>query len=190
MANKNHPRRSTIGRLYDSYGGISGVLESKYAWFAAAFAAASWRLSLDGKWVAIAQSILPTLAGFSIAAYALFFAVLSEKERGILRNPVDGLNGRSPLLVMASTVSHSAMVQITGLIFSLVFSAKPLPTIEGFEQAAEITNMICSFSGMFLLYYGVNLIVANILTIFTIIELKPATKRKPVDREQSTTDAG
>jgi hypothetical protein len=73
------------------------------------------------------------------------------------------------------------MVQIGGLLFALVFSAKPLPTIEGLELAAKTTNISLSFIGIFLLYYGINLVVANVLTIFTIIELKPPTRRKKVD---------
>jgi len=189
VANENQKTRPTILRLYDSYGGISGVLKSKYAWVAAALTVFSWRFCQDDKWLALAQSILPTLAGFSIAAYALFFAVLSERDRGILRNPVDRLKGRAPLLVMASTVSHSAIVQIVGLIFALVFSAKPLPTIAGMEWAARITNTACSFLGIFIMYYSINLIVANIITIFTIIELKPAIKRRQRGAEQSTTEA-
>lgn len=170
--------KSNLRRLYESYGGFPAMVKSGYFWAAALITLASWRLSTDDRWAGISQTILPTLAGFSIAAYALFFAVLNEKDRNALRAPSPELKNRSPLLMLASAISHAAIVQIVGVIFAILFTAKPIPTIELFRNYYKIANIIFSSFGIFFMNYGIVLIVASVVTIFRMIEIKPATKPK------------
>ncbi|MBR0555471.1 hypothetical protein J5J10_07235 [Ciceribacter sp. L1K23] len=115
---------------------------------------------------------MPTLAGFSIAAYALYFAVLGEGARKALSVPSPELGNRSPLLVLASTVSHAVIVQISALLISVVFRSKPFNVIKGMEREAEVFNIVVSSFGHFMFVYGIVLVLASVLSVFKVLEIQ------------------
>lgn len=168
--------RSSLKLLYSSYGGWRALVRSEYVYVAAVVTGLCWRWILSGEWVVFAQAALPTLAGFSIAAYAVFFAVLDEKARLALKAPASALGGRSPILILASAVSHTVVVQLAALLFSLVFKSRPFPMLPGWEQAADVTNVLAAFFGAFLTVYGVTLVLASVLSIFRILEIGTKVK--------------
>lgn len=163
---------SNLRILYQSYGGMRGLIRSEYFYVALFFTAVCWRLATNDAWADLAKSVLPTLSGFSIAAYAIFFAVLDESTRGALRAPSPALGDRSPLLIIASAISHAVVVQITGLLLAIAFIAKPLPTLSCMAEIARLANAIYSATGLFLTMYGIVLILASILSIFRILEIR------------------
>ncbi|MDW9488830.1 hypothetical protein GOC72_28425 [Sinorhizobium medicae] len=158
--------------VYQSYGGFSSLVVSGYFWVAAVTTALCWRTAFNEGWVELAIPVLPTLAGFSIAAYAVFFSVLSEGERAKLQKPSARLNGRAPLLILASSVSHAVFVQISAILVAIIFSAKPFPTPRGYDWVAEYVNYALSLFGLFLTVYGIILILAAVLSIFRILHIK------------------
>lgn len=158
--------------VYRSYGGFSSLVRSGYLWVAIIATFLAWRTAFDEQWVNLAIPVLPTLAGFSIAAYAVFFSVLSEGERAKLQKPNEKLNGRAPLLILASSVSHAVFIQITALLTAIIFSAKPFPTPSGFSLQARYINYSISLFGLFLTLYGIVLILASVLSIFRILHIK------------------
>jgi hypothetical protein len=158
--------------VYESYGSWRSFITSGYTWTSIVFTCLAWRKATEGNWVETALAVLPTLAGFSIAAYAVYFSVLSENERRALQAPDKALGGRSPLLVLASTVSHAVFVQVVAILLAIVFQSKPLPTFEGFELWAKVTNNSISFVGLFLTIYGITLILAAVFSIFRILHIK------------------
>src|SRR5690606_27272094 len=115
-------------------------------------------------WPETAKAILPQLAGFSVAAYALFFAVLDERTRNALRAPSDKLGGRSPLLILASSISHAVIVQILAVLVALVYVSKPFPACSSLPS--ESANIAFGTIGLFMLIYGVVLVLAAVLSIF------------------------
>jgi len=133
---------------------------------------------MDGTWVQFALPILPTLAGFSIAAYAVYFSVLSEKDRDALRIPAPSLNNRSPLLILASAVSHSVFVQILAILLAIIFTAKPFPTPVGYSELAKSVNLVISCVGLFLTTYGIILVTASVFSIFRILHIKASIPPK------------
>jgi hypothetical protein len=165
--------RDNLRSLYENHGGPKSFVRSAYFWIAVVLVALCWRRVADQSWVAIAQGVLPTLAGFSIASFAILFAILTPAARRALRAPAPELGGRSPLLVLASTVSHAVVVQVTALIFGTVFAAKPFPYILKLDVVAVVVNTISSGFGLFLLLYGIVLVLASVLTIFKILEITP-----------------
>ncbi len=172
MNNGHTGLRQSLGILYRSYGGFKSLAVSEYFWLAVILTALSWRIGVNEEWTDIARSVLPTLAGFSIAAYALFFAVLDERAREALRAPSAELDNRSPLLILASSISHAVFVQVTALIIAIVFPTKPFPVLNCFIDAASWANYVVSFLGLFLMVYGVVLILAAVLSIFRILEIR------------------
>ena len=163
---------SSLAILYRSYGGLKSLLRSEYFYLSLCVAGLCWRMAWDGTWSDLARNILPTLSGFTIAAYAIFFAVLDERAREALRAPAEALDNRSPLLILASSISHAVVVQIAALILAIIFFAKPFPTILCAEEWAIYTNIAYSSVGLFLTIYGVMLILASILSIFRILEIR------------------
>lgn len=157
--------------LYKSHGGWRSILVSGYFWLAVIVTAFCWPMIVDGDWMPFAQSALPTLAGFSIAAFAIIFAVLSERERKALSLPDDRLGGRSPFLILISAVGHAMVVQISALLFSLAFEAKPLPNLL-VNIDDHFVNIGFSAFGFLLTIYGVILILASVLSIFRVLEIK------------------
>lgn len=164
--------RESLRLLYLNYGGWRSLVASEYFWLSIVLSAACWRIGVDEKWADLAKSILPTLAGFSIAAYAIFFAVLDERARNALRAPAPDLGNRSPLLILASSISHAVFVQICALLTAVVFPAKPFPFIPCLGVWNRAANLIVSFSGLFLTVYGVVLVLAAVLSIFRILDIR------------------
>jgi len=118
----------------------------------------------------MSKDILPQLAGFSVAAYALIFAVLNERTRNALRAPSPKLGGRSPLLILASSISHAVIIQIISVVSALIYSSKPFPSVD--PTLSEVVNMTAGAVGMFLLAYGIVLVIAAVLSIFKILEIE------------------
>lgn len=163
-----------ISALYKNYGGLQSLVQSAYFWISVAVSGLCWRFVPDEAWSDLAKDILPQLAGFSVAAYALFFAVLDERSRKALREPAEQLGGRSPLLILASSISHAVIVQIIAVLFALIYSSKPFPTCEA--TFAATANNVFGAVGLFLLIYGVTLVLAAVLSIFKILEIEARAK--------------
>lgn len=161
-----------ITTLYRNYGGIGSLLRSAYFWISLVVTSLCWRFVPDETWPDIAKDVLPQLAGFSVAAYALFFAVLDERTRDALRAPAEKLGGRSPLLILASSISHAVIVQIIAVLVSFIYSSKPFPYC---HQVNDWVNMIAGSIGLFMLVYGVTLVLAAVLSIFKILEIEAKT---------------
>lgn len=170
------PRSTALGSnlklLYGSYGGLSGLLRSEYFYTGLILSALCWRLAANGTWADVAMSVLPTLSGFSIAAYAIFFTVLDDRARDVLRAPAPSLGNRSPLLILASAISHAVVVQISGILIAIVFAAKPFPVLCEWDFVASRVNWAVSAVGLFATMYGIVLVLAAILSIFRILEIR------------------
>lgn len=162
---------SNLRVLYANYGGWGSLITSGYFVVSLAVSALCWRLAADERWAVIAQAILPQLAGFSVAAYALFFAVLDERAREALRAPAESLGNRSPLLVLASAVSHAVVIQIAAVLLAIIYTAKPF-TASNSDCVSPIVNTVVSALGLFLMIYGCCLVVAAVLSIFRILEIR------------------
>ena len=163
--------RENIAALYNSHGGPRSLVRSAYFWVAVVLTILSWRKVADESWAAIAQSVLPTLTGFSIASFAILFAILDARARRALRAPDPRLDNRSPLLILAGSVAHAVVVQVIAILFSIVFTAKPFPVIAGLYLEAVTLTWLASALGLLLLLYAIVLVLATVLTIFRMLEL-------------------
>jgi hypothetical protein len=132
-------------------------------------------MAADGGWADFAKSTLPTLSGFSIAAYAIFFAILDDRAREALLAPEPSLENRSPLLILASAISHAVVVQLLGIMLALIFSSRPFPVYNDCIECGNNVNYVVSAIGLFLSVYGVVLILAAILSIFRILVIRSKT---------------
>lgn len=171
--------------VYHSYGGWKSFIRSGYTWLAIGVTALTWPKAVDGEWANSALQVLPTLAGFSIAAYAVYFSVLSEEDREALLPPEPTMGGRSPFLILVSGISHAVFMQVCGILLAMIFIAKPFPTPRGYGDFASNFNIAISFVGSFLSAYGIILIVASVFSIFRILSIKANIPAPPSSPEPS-----
>lgn len=125
---------NTLSLVYENYGGISAIIKSPFLHLSAIGAIISWSSLVDGSWPALTKSVLPNLAGFSIAAYAMIFAMLDAKSRELLNIPLSEFDNRSPLLMLISSISHAVIVQIAAIFFAALFDTRPFPYIESLRR--------------------------------------------------------
>lgn len=171
---------ANLSILYRVYGGLASVVRSGYFLVSVVLTAISWKLTLTMEWIDLSQSILPTLSGFSIAAYALFFAVLDKEDQKKLFSPLPELGNRAPLMILAASITHAVIVQLFSILYSVVFMSFPLlaaPLIvsgraEAWERPFEFIGLFLSSVGSLAFFYSVCLIAACVLSIFRLLEIK------------------
>jgi len=162
---------ASLRLVYSSHGGLRSIFRSGYFWFSGAMTTLCWPSIKSETWANAALSSLPTLAGFSIAAYAILFAVLDERSRRALSAPEPDLDNRSPLLIIVGVVTHAVVTQVLTLLYAFTFEQKPLPPSIAII-APETANHFFSALGLFLFVYSVILILASILTLFRVLEIR------------------
>lgn len=174
--------KGDLRSLYQSYGGRNALLSSAYLWISAAITFSLSDFASGGAWANYALTVMPTLAGFSIAAFAIFFAVLDPKSQEALKKPEPTLDGRSPLLVLASAVIHAVVVQLAAILFALVYIGGPLQFLERIlatlgtcYDATTAFSLLAAYGsllGLFFLVYGILLVLAAALSIFRLIAIR------------------
>jgi len=161
----------TLGLVYASHGGLRAIVYSGYFRCSVLLAVLCWPSVVSESWNAAAMSVLPTLAGFSIAAYAVIFAVLDQPSRQALSAPEPELGNRSPLLIIVGSVTHAVVMQIITLLYSFCFGQKPIPLIFDFIDVV-IVNAFFSAIGLLMFLYSVTLVLASVLTLFRVLEIR------------------
>ncbi|WP_333685056.1 hypothetical protein [Pontibaca methylaminivorans] len=182
-----------LRKLYSCYGGIKAIIKSSYFWVLVILAALSYKSITNYEWADKAVSVMPSLTGFTIAAFAIIFAIL---EPEILRKltATDG-DGHSPIASIAASIGHAVFIQVSAMIIAIssklvditglieivadwVFSKGYSPII--FLCAMDWLALFFSAAGLFFTYYGVMLVLAAILSIVRMqLIVAGATKTKP-----------
>lgn len=186
-----------LRKLYRHYGGVNAIVKSSYFWVSILLAALSYQSIWDFGWADKAVSIMPSLTGFTIAAFAIIFAVL---EPAMLRKlmATDG-HGRSPIAGIATSIGHAVFIQVSAMILAisskLVDLSDIIPIIANWiyckEYSLNIIHVVINYFrlffstlGLFFTYYGVMLVLAAILSIVrTQLIVADATKITPPTRE-------
>lgn len=164
--------------LYRYYGGICALFSSSYFWTSLIFSILIGILFDYGSWYKIAQNTLPSLAGFSIAAFAVIFAALNSDQISALLISKDDTD-KPPLLVVASSLCHAIVVQVFTIFLSGIVLSTENGAVVNFCNE-NITNIDCNRSvdnleyvlhlfGHFLLFYSWMLVLAVALSIFRIL---------------------
>lgn len=182
-----------LRKLYRHYGGLSAIVKSSYFWVSILLAAMSYKSIANAEWADRAMSVMPSLTGFTIAAFAIIFAIL---EPDMLRKLIAADdNGRSPIAEIAASIGHAIFIQVSAMILALSSKLVDLTLI-----IETVEDWICSFGyssslflrgmnwleyffsaiGLFFTYYGVLLVLAAILSIFRMqLIVAGVTKAKP-----------
>ncbi|WP_143529901.1 hypothetical protein [Salibaculum halophilum] len=144
-----------LKRLYSAYGGLNGLIKSGYFWVSFAI----WLICVPSgqawEWTSAAQSVLPSLTGFSIAAFAIVFAVLTPEQKIALLRIKDEKD--PPLVRLFSSITHATLVQVTAIaiafISGIASDEKILDITERVGLAAEAA-MVLGHAKTFFQYLG------------------------------------
>ena len=168
-----------LRKLYVHYGGIRAVLKSSYFWVALIMTAISYRSIVDHDWAGITLGAMPSLTGFTIAAFAIIFVILDPHLLKKLMTP--GANGTSPITSVAASIGHAVFIQVASMILALAFKVADLSEVIAviakelhgvgwsstvFLAATQWIKNMLSAVGLVLTYYGLLLVLAAVLSIF------------------------
>ncbi|SMX34387.1 hypothetical protein [Actibacterium lipolyticum] len=182
-----------LRKLYVHYGGMKAIVKSSYFWVSVLLAVLSYQSIASYEWTDKAVSVMPSLTGFTIAAFAIIFAILDPE---MLRKLVAADDqGRSPIAEIAASIGHAVFIQVSAMIIAIssklvdlntaVITAADWICSKGYSPkifVCAIDWLAFSFSaiGLFFTYYGVMLVLAAILSIVRMqLIVAAATKSKP-----------
>ncbi|WP_395369464.1 hypothetical protein [Komagataeibacter diospyri] len=157
--------------LYGAYGGWSSFFASPYPYVSSVLTCASWNSLQDGSWASVTSSIMPSITGFSIASFAIIISVSDERSRRALM--IKRRGDYSPLVKLSSSVSHAVIVQTVSLLFSAFFQNAKIIDLHNSDYPCILNFLFYLFStiGIFFLFYGLLLVVAEILSIFKFLTI-------------------
>lgn len=175
-----------IRLLYRFYGAGRGIFFSAYFWtaiFLALFVGAAFGF---GPWYEMAHNTLPSLAGFSIAAFAIIFVVLKQEQiTALLESKSD--DDKPPLLSVASAICHAILVQIfTILLAGIVMSVDNQAALDfcrtiapstGCFSLLRILGWCLGLAGYFLIFYSWLLVLAAALSVLRMMALAGGVRR-------------
>jgi hypothetical protein len=169
-----------LRELYTSYGWPWALLRSPYFWAATLLTAGSLESAIDSKWEELTLQVVPSLTGFSIAGFAIVFAVLRPEQVKILLVKRD--EKVAPLLKVFSGITHAILVQVLCVLIAvfrriasseywiLILDDIVCHTVsEKFSTLLVYGDRVLSAFGLFLLFYGLLLVFSVALTIFQLV---------------------
>jgi len=114
---------SNIYKVYwRGYGGGRALIKSRYFYSAVVFTVvlAPWWLS--GDWERQALGVLSSVLGFSLGGFAILIAIGDERFRSLISG--GGTDEKpSPYMAINSSFVHFIIMQILGLLYSLIIFA-------------------------------------------------------------------
>lgn len=159
--------------IFDLYGGFPALWTSSYFRISFVVTLLLWPLAVSGRWVDRAISILPSVTGFSIAAFAIILAIGDDRFRRSMAK-VDAIRaGESDLVILSANFCWFICIQVFSMIYAVIFDARPVPYFCKFvtefrycDKVFLITNLLFSTLGLFIFIYAVFLIIASIFQMF------------------------
>ena len=162
--------RANAREVFTDYGGWRTLLSSGYFRLSVFLAVGLWRLFGEGKWAEFTVGIIPVVLGLTLAGAAILTTIGGDAFRERLAQ-LEGSGGQeAPILELLSNFIFAMMVQLSALMFALLFQAKPFEAswlaIFGLDESvAEWVNFTAGAIGSVLLLYGILLILGAAFTV-------------------------
>ncbi|MEI5682343.1 MULTISPECIES: hypothetical protein [unclassified Mesorhizobium] len=188
-----------LGKYFKAYGGWRAVLLSPLFQLATLITALNYSVWLEAKWIPLAESIIPSLLGFSLGTYAILFSLINVRLKGALQGSKN-LSGVTRLEEVNATFFHFIFVQVCALICAFLFSGSWafdfFQAISPYYPQAQTMFLYVraagSFLGYLLLIYSFLLIVGASMVVYRLALIRdpadgPAAssnENNPADRRQ------
>lgn len=168
-----------LGSYFRDYGGWAAVFSSPIFLLALALTGLNYSMWLSAEWIEPAETLIPSLLGFSLGMYAIIFSIINNR----LKNALQAVKDRRdvPMLaVVNATFFHFILVQVIALIWALMFRGTALidlftvlsRSITGAMSVFFVLYAIGSFVGHLLLVYSVLLTISAALAVYRIAMIK------------------
>ena len=138
-------------------------------------------------WREFVLASLPTILGFSLAAYAITFSLMGSAIHRALSIAIDDRQGISLKNIVNSTFFHVLVVQVGSLIYAIVSSGSLVSElIKEFNTSTqygfEVINRFYfagDIFGFFLITYSVTLLLSVGIAMFRLGRLDPDAQANP-----------
>ncbi|UNK78579.1 hypothetical protein MNQ96_13575 [Sphingopyxis granuli] len=170
-----------INVYWKEYGGWLGFLSSPFVHISAIFTAlyAAGYLPID--WHTLAITALPTLLGFSLAAYTITFTLMGSALHRALSAAIDNKSGISLIRTVNSTFFHVVIIQSLALLFSILNKGTLIPEIilamplihTAKINAISFVVSLGNITGFFLVIYSMFLLASIAIGMFRLGRLTP-----------------
>lgn len=168
---------SAFGRYWAVYGGMAYVLGSPFCHAAVVLTVLCAPFWWSGDWWEKSFAVLPSLLGFSVAAFALLLAVGDDKFKAALGTERKE-GSASTLNDLAAKFFHFLLVQVIALVFAFLALGRPatwlVQNISAFDVSTAlgvfllVGTKVFHFLGFFLLSYSVLAALAATLSLFRV----------------------
>lgn len=171
-----------IKTYWKDYGGWKDVVQSPILHVSVLFSLAAYLGLIVMDWRVLTVGMMPTILGFSLAAYAITFSLMGTKMHVALARAQDG-SGKPLVISVNATFFHNVFIQALALSFA-VLSNGPLVAVgmQNILPAGKVLNWLIkmeiaigSFVGPLLLCYAVLLLFSSGLAMFRLGRLVPAS---------------
>ena len=170
-----------INVYWKEYGSWSGFLASPFVHISAVSTALYATGYLNVDWQNLALTALPTLLGFSLAAYTITFTLMGSALHRALSAAIDKKSGISLIRIVNSTFFHVVMVQSVALVFSILNKGtlvpdiiRALPLIDAAKlEAVSFFIFLGNAVGFFLVIYSIFLLASIAIGMFRLGRLTP-----------------
>lgn len=155
------------------------MLQSPFFGLSVLISALSYSLWLEPKWIEKAESLIPSLLGFSLGTYAIIFSIVGGRIKGALRQ-VAAPHGVSYLEAINAVFFHFIFVQVVCLVWTFLYQGTWLVDLVRMIEAAApaartgfvYARLVGSFIGCFLLVYSILLMIAAAMAVYRLAILK------------------
>lgn len=168
-----------IKEYFRFYGGWDSIFQSPFFLTSILITAINYQDWLEPNWAELSKSLIPSLLGFSLGAYAILFGMLTGRMKKALK-ATRNTRGISYLDEINATFFHFIFVQVICLIWSITYFS-PITSdfvklfVDGAPQnlltARRFLSITGSFIGLFLEVYSVTLIVASALAVYRLARI-------------------
>jgi len=168
-----------FARYWQAYGGFRALAASPYSHIALILTVSLYPLWITGQWVDMALSIIPSLLGFSLGAFAMLISVGDDLFRSALAGRRPNQTGHSPLMLVAAAFAHYLIFQTFALIAALLAKAHfHFPPHYLWPDAVKIFQATASGFGFWVFVYALILIVPAIMSVFRVVSWYDKAKSK------------
>lgn len=166
---------------WSEYGGIRELASSPFVHFSALCTFLYWTGSINLNWRNLALQALPTILGFSIAAYAITFSLMGSALHRALSSKIDKTRGIPLISIVNSTFFHVVICQVISLLFAILSEGSLFPQLWRMSPLkTEISTKMVDFSksfgdlfGFFFTIYSVVLLLSVSLAMFRLGRMAP-----------------
>jgi|GEM_PF-3294817 len=167
---------SILSRYWQDYGGLSEWIKSPFVHVSLIVAVLNLLRVIDYPWRQLSLSALPTILGFSLAAYTITFTLMGSRLHTALSLAIYPGRNNSLLISVNATFFHVVFVQALALIFSIITngtffwvqlgSQLDINTLAG--RALIVIIYFTQLLGSFLVNYAIILLFSIAIAMFRL----------------------